>query len=512
MTGPTSRALLALVLFGLAGCDQSPTGPEPPTGELITSFQVNVNPSRAAPLAAEVVMTTSRVVSARVTVAGQGGPALEAAFDDLEGAVRLPVLGLYPGRATTVRIDLVGPDGAILETRETEVTGQVLSSDFPEIDLEVASGPAPGVTLVSYFGHNSAVTPQRAFAFDAAGDIRWALDFQGHPDLGGLFFDNGVERLENGNLYFGDRNSNRIYEVTMLGRVAQSWAIPGFRFHHQVKETARGTFVLTVDLEGAATIEDHVIEIDRATGEIVTVWDLRRLLDQNRRAWPTDIADLEVDWFHGNGLDAYSDGSVVVSGRTQGIVKVTPQQEVAWILAPHRGWQTAGDGTDLSAKLLQPLDAAGQPITDPAVLDGTATHPDFEWAWYQHAPKVLSDGTLLVFDNGDNRGYGGQGTYSRAVQYRIDENAMTIQQVWTYGRERGAETYSRIVSDVDALEDANHVLFSPGAARGPSGPVGRIVEVDRASKSVVWEAVVRAPQVPFGITFHRAERLSLYPD
>ncbi|MGB3544321.1 aryl-sulfate sulfotransferase, partial [Rubrivirga sp.] len=116
------------------------------------------------------------------------------------------------------------------------------------------------------------------------------------------------------------------------------------------------------------------------------------------------------------------------------------------------------------------------------------------------------------FDNGDNRAYGAASNYSRAVQYRIDEDAMTIQQVWSYGKDRGAETFSRIVSDVDYLPGADHVLFSPGAIQGAGGPEGRILEIDRASNVVVFDATVRAPTAPFGITFHRAERLPLYPN
>jgi arylsulfate sulfotransferase len=185
---------------------------------------------------------------------------------------------------------------------------------------------------------------------------------------------------------------------------------------------------------------------------------------------------------------------------------------VAWILAPHVGWQTAGDGTNLTTRLLQPLDADGRPITDAAVLDGTANHPDFEWAWYQHAPKVLPNGDLLLFDNGDNRNFTGQLRYSRAVVYRIDEAAMTVQQVWQYGKERGPDTYSRIVSDVDFHADEGTIVFMPGAVRSSTGAFGKIVEVQVDTRQVVFEATVTPPTAPFGITFHRVERLPLYPD
>ena len=145
------------------------------------------------------------------------------------------------------------------------------------------------------------------------------------------------------------------------------------------------------------------------------------------------------------------------------------------------------------------------------MLDGATNHPDFEWAWYQHAPELLPDGTLLLFDNGDNRNYTDQQLYSRAVVYRIDTGAMTIQQVWQYGTERGTDTFSRIVSDVDYHAAEDNMVFMPGAVVSGASDYGKMVEVDYTTGAVVFEATITPPIAPFGITFHRVERLSLYP-
>jgi hypothetical protein len=37
-----------------------------------------------------------------------------------------------------------------------------------------------------------------------------------------------------------------------------------------------------------------------------------------------------------------------------------------------------------------------------------------------------------------------------------------------------------------------------------------MVEVDRTSRNVIFEATITAPTAPFGITFHRVERLLVY--
>lgn len=507
---------LWLLLLGLlaAGCDSNPAdGDADPTA--ITTLRLTPNPSGYAPLTAEAALTANRPVQVELIVGEPGtAGAVQHRFPGVSPTHTLPILGLYPDSTNSITLRLYSADGTFLADSVRTVTTPPLLTDLPAVTIDAArpSAMKPGMNLVSYFGHDSGVTPQRAFIFDAEGAIRWYLDLRTHPTLGQLFYDNGVERLANGNLYFGDRNSGRIIEMDMLGRIVRAWPLPGYRFHHNVIEKPDGNFLVTVDKEGAPTVEDYLIEIDRASGAIVREWNLNESLDNTRRAWPTDLADLNVDWFHANAV-TYDprDETIIVSGRTQGTVKLTADNEVVWILAPHIGWETAGDGSDLATRLLQPLDGTGTPITDADVLTGRASHPDFEWAWYQHAPELLPNGDLLLFDNGDNRHYRGSPAYSRAVIYRIDDEARTIQQTWEYGKERGLETYSRIVSDVDYHADEGTVVFMPGAVTSGGAPHGKVVEVEQATRTVVFEATIMPPVAPFGITFHRVERLPLYP-
>lgn len=510
------RCLSALTfLVVLAGCGDGPVDVDDPGLDFLTEFAIRPNPFGYAPLTAEVVLTATRPIQVEVMVGRQGAAAdLRHSFGTVSQRVRLPVLGLYPDAANAVTLRFLDGNGALLGDTTHTLTTAPLLADLPAVTIDAATPSAmkPGMNLVSYFGHDSELTPQRPFVFDETGTIRWYLDLQRHPSLSNLFYDDGVERLANGNLYFGDGSSGRIVEMDMLGRIVNEWAMPGYGFHHHVLEKPDGNFVVTVNKHGEPTIEDYLIEIDRASGAILREWNLNQSLDNTRRAWETTFADLDVDWFHANGV-AYdpADDAIVVSGRTQGTVKLTSDNDVVWILAPHRGWGTAGDGTDLTTKLLQPLDAAGQPITDPAVLDGTANHPDFEWAWYQHAPELLPDGRLLLFDNGDNRNYTDQALYSRAVVYRIDPVAMTVQQVWEYGKARGDATFSRIVSDVDYHVDEGNVVFMPGAVVYEGRSYGKMIEADYATGAVVFEATITPPIAPFGITFHRVERMPLYP-
>ena len=509
-----TRHLVAAVLTGalLAACSSSdstaPTG-----GLLLSNERVSLNPSGYAPLSALIHVETSQPTTVALTVAGRRGAGSEvtANFTQRNTTHDLPVLGLYPDFANTVTLTFRDSTGVTRATKTYSITTAApVAGAYPAIAINARTDGqmAPGMTLVSYFGYATKSVPQKPFIFDAFGDVRWSLDFTSNADLANLFFDNGIERLRNGNLYFGDGNSGKIYEVDMLGRVINTWPFAGYTFHHEVLEKPNGNFLVTVTKQGIPTIEDFVIEIDRTSKQIVRTWDLRQSLQFGRRALTAD----STDWIHVNAVAFDStDNTIIISGRTQGVIKLDSINRVVWILGSHRGWGTAGNGVALAPFLLNPLDRAGQPITDPAVRDGTVTHPDFEWNWYQHAPLVMPNGHVMLFDNGgDNRNYSGSGRYSRAVEYEINTAAKTVRQAWSYGTARGVTTFSNIVSDVDFLAASNHVLWVPGAVNSGSR-YGKVIELDYATQSVVFEATLTPVQTFFGITMHRAERLPLYP-
>ncbi|WP_299317258.1 aryl-sulfate sulfotransferase [uncultured Maribacter sp.] len=482
--------------------------------ELVIDLQTEVNPSGYAPLSATVSLKTEVPVSVSLRVIGKNGEDSDVIVDfpEIGNTLEIPVHGLYPDYENEVELSFRDSNNIVLSSQVVRITTPSLISAMPQIEINTAnrSQMAAGMTMVNYYGYDTEIHPFRPFIFDSYGDIRWYLDYKEHPFLNNLHFDNGPHRLANGNFYFGNNEPDAIYEVDLFGTIVNTWTMPGFSFHHEVLEKPNGNFIVLVDKQGANTIEDYIIEIDRSSNQIITIWDLNESLDNSR----TTLTTNSEDWIHVNAVsyDA-NDDTIVISGRTQGVVKLNNANEVVWILAPHVGWQTAGNGADLSSFLLQPLDATGTAITSTSVLDGSENHPDFEWNWYQHATKVLADGSLILFDNGDNRNFTGTGPYSRAVHYQIDETNGTVQQVWEYGKERGEETYSRIVSDVDYLAASDHILFSPGAILTGAQPFGKSIEIDMASSVVLFEATIIPPR-PFAnqITFHRTERLLLYPD
>ncbi|MEL6252214.1 MAG: aryl-sulfate sulfotransferase [Bacteroidota bacterium] len=507
--------LLAL-LFLWSACEE-----EPNIGNVGATISVNRNPSAVAPLTAMLSVTTQVDVSIHLRVIGKNGENSDVnnRFDEFGREFELPVLGLYADHENEVELTFFDGANQELGKEIVKISTNGLINDMPEVSVQTSNigAMAPGFNLVNYFGFAENFNPQRALMFDAYGDIRWYLNYSGHPRLANLFYDNGMIRLQNGNLFFGDGSTGSVYEINMLGEIQNSWSLKGNGFHHMVLEKPNENFLVTVNDPNKFTVEDLIIELDRNSGNIVNRWDLTLSLDKDRRAWDTDLANTNVDWMHANGV-AYSeiDDCIIVSGRTQGTVKLTASNEPVWIIAPHKGWETSGNGNDLKQYLLQPLDAMGQPILDSLVLNGEENHPDFEWAWYQHSPIILPNGNVMLFDNGDNRNYSANGfsgpfSYSRAVEYKIDEENMTIQQVWSYGKGRRNETYSRIVSKVLYYENEDNVLFTPGAVAFNGEQYGKVLEIDKQSGQVVFEAKVKAPIAPFNITFHNIYRYTMYP-
>ena len=519
----TKRSLLYIAILGLlwSACDSgSPDDPfiEPPPGiqevpvsAIVTGgIVLRTNPSEIAPLTATLTFSTTEESQVRVQVLG----AEPAVYEPQALAVdhHLPVLGLYPGVENQIEVRVTIPD-SVYAADTIRVEAPPLPDFFPGVQVSSVNESLmePGWTASAMFIGDAGVFRPYPIMFDSDGIIRWYLDlsFVTNPTL-------TVERLSNGNMLAGDGHD--LYEYDMLGTQVNHWNIPGYAVHHDFVETPDGNLIIAVDKVGLATIEDHMIEFDPVSGAVVHEWDLREALDVDRFDWQVN----EQDWLHVNAVvyDAMDD-ALVISGRNQAVFKVTRNNELVWILAPHRGWGKAGingDGAETSDFLLTAVDQGGQPFGD-AVQMGDTEPDDFGWSWGQHAPLFLPNGNLFLFDNGLNRVFSPDPpAYSRGVEYLVDESAMTVRQVWQYGKERGNEFYSFIISDVDYLPTTGNRLIMPGIIDPGVNPHALVTEVTTGSSQVVFEAKINFKNMlstgtgfgQFDIVY-RSERLPLYP-
>ncbi|MEM6722521.1 MAG: aryl-sulfate sulfotransferase [Bacteroidota bacterium] len=512
--------LSGLLLFlGISSCKDEPILPTPEIPFEWSEFEwLTLD---YVPLSRRVTVNTNLISKITIKVLGRNGRAsdIQHDFNELGTVHTFDVHGLYADSTNTVIVQFFNAANNLLGDDTLSIETGPLIEGVPDVAIEVSTNPNTEdgtFFLVSYRGRTKPMLP---LMIDQFGDIRWIADFSTHPELSELHFDVGLERLENGNWYFGDKSTDQIYEMNMAGELVNTWLLPGYEFHHNVQEASNGNFLVTVSKDGNThsngnlTVEDVLLEIDRGNNIALNEWNLLESLDENRVVLVNNLNQPTIDWIHVNSIEEGLDGQgVLISGRTQGVVQLDADNQVDWILANHKGWGNNRAGEDLNQFLLQPLDAAGQPIIDQAIMEGFEKHPDFDWPWYQHASTFLPNSDLLLFDNGINRQYEFPPYYSRAVVYRIDTAAMTVQQIWEYGSDR-PELYSNIVSDVDYLEDEQAILMCSGRIQGgPSGFLeGRIVKIDYATKTVLFEARIIGNSES-SIIFHRAEQLPLYPD
>ncbi len=511
---------LVICAITLISCrPNSDDTPPPPPADPEWEVLFTINPAGANPLCAKLDVQTNLAGKIKIDVLGQDGETsgVSHIFPASDISHQIPILGLYADYENIVHVTLLGDNNEELTKDTLKIQTTSLPENLPiaTVQIRKTDKMTPGFTLVSNHANH---IPHMPYMFDAFGKIRWVLDYREHPILNNMYAAVGLERLQNGNFYFGDATDDAIYEIDVYGEILNSWDLGGFWFHHNVQEKPDGNFLLTVDSpdsyheNGNLTKEDFILEIDRQTGDISHIWDLKESLDEWRTTWDNVLNNSPMDWLHANAvIYDESDGNIIVSCQKQGLVKLDYDNKVQWILAPHLGWDTNRQGDNLNDFLLTPLDANENPITDTQVLNGYENHPDFEWNWYQHAPMILPNGHLMLFDNGLNRHYNTSEKYSRAVKYLIDEEAMTVRQIWQYGKERDNKTYSPIVSDVDYLPQKNNILFSPGRCDYDEENLrgGRIVELDYITQEVVFEAFINGGF--FDLQFHRTERLEIYP-
>ncbi|MBI5481514.1 MAG: aryl-sulfate sulfotransferase [Deltaproteobacteria bacterium] len=515
-----------------------------------------LDPYGVAPLAAVVAVPRVKpecVRSVAVTVTGLDGEDLAVtlpydagyreryACPDLlragQQAVPVPVLGLYPDHANEVRVAV--SEGGAVHTASLTITTGPIAAWLPTVVIAAAERDLmePGWNLAGFrAGENG--FKARPFVFDHHGRIRWVLLASAAVAPG---FVTPFEPLRNGNLLLGFGDA--VYEHSLLGREVSRWLLPeGFQQDHDVVEMPDGHLLVCGKSHGASIISgtgqelspsDQVLEIDRATGEVRNVWDLRRFFDVDRYTFMK--TGNGQDWLHLNAV-VYdpADDSVIVSGKHQGIARITrggvnvadphAGKELRWILAPHLGWGRAGrDGTgpELAPYLLVAVDEAGTPFPD-EMQDGTTSTPAFAWPYGQHAPLLLPDGSLFLFDNGDGRDlwrYPGE-AFSRGVVYRVEPGVGavggTVRQVWQYGRERGAELFAPVLSDVDVGPATGNRFILPGSYTtrpdGTPGGVAKMVEVRPADGRVVFEAhiLMRGDRAWGDDLCYRQERMALY--
>lgn len=462
-------------------------------GYTIDNPKVLLDPYDASPLTALILFETEEEVSPKITIEGKDKlTTIETEFAK-NTKHYLPIYGLYADYNNKVDISYTLSDGKKI-TKQVEIQTDKLPDDFV-LPTSVKKDSSKLTNDLYFFTPSS---KGYTCAYDVNGDVRWYLS-------NNAVWDN--TRLKNGHMMIStERLVNSpyymtgLYEIDLLGHIYNEYSLKG-GYHHDYFELPNGNLLVASDdfNNESGTVEDYIVELDRATGNIIKTWNLKDILnmeDGKSENWSS------YDWFHNNSV-WYDEAtnSITLSGRHQdAVINIDyTSGKLNWII---------GDPTNWSSEYQKYF--------------FTPVGKDFEWQWSQHAAMITPEGYVFIFDNGNNKSKDSSkyvdatNSYSRGVMYKIDTDKMTIEQVYEYGKERGSSFYSPYISDVDYLSKNHYLIHSGGIVyvdgKNSNQPAGfssnttlKSDTVEIQNNKVIFEIVLPTNN-------YRVEKLSLYTE
>jgi len=422
---------------------------------------------------------------------------------------QVAVIGLHAEVPCT--ITATATDGETIVRESGVFMPEPLPGTFPPIEITVKNSEEmePGLTLFAANRVTGLLEEGAIYAVDAQGEIVWY-----HDPGGGVILP--VTRLEDGNfIYLWEdsilRLDSAIVEIDILGNMVNRWTPEDLgvdAFHHDVIELPNGNLMtLSPEMRGISgypghntynVVGDMIVEFDR-DGRTVDRFSLFDVLDPYRIPsresfdypyWSFLYGSTVKDWTHSNAVvfDP-ADGAVIVSCRHQDLVfKVDRASgELLWVI-----------GEDLP-------DTAGDDAWPFLPLAGEGLLPS-----HQHAPMLLPDGNLILYDNGNTR----LEPFSRAVEYALDFNVMQIAQAWEWiDPDYEPPLYAYFLGDADLLPGGTVLVADAGIKNeSPIQLWMHFVEVTQRDNEKVWEMTIRDSNAYIGFSGYNAQRIgSLYP-
>ena len=436
----------------------------------------------------------------------------------------IDIIGLYNNHNNVVRLyagEYNNPDYTqYISVQTVDVyTEKKINKQIYEVTVADYDNTTEGFIFAPHYANKY----QYTFFIDKKGNIRG-------------FYDNTISKLSHitsmkNNVFLSDKNGQSKFvkthiNGTIIEEISYLKGIDDWQYlgHHDYTIINTGEYAgYIATLVNAYTLnnedavhdeEDHIIIIDTEKKELVKDINLVDILPTERRIPGLTYYEGTagngahyIDWFHANSIyHDEKDDTFIISGRHQGVIKITlPKNdgkiiaekgdyELKWFLTPNVGF-TSIDSIDVSDKLLKPVDSQGSLITDEAVLNGSKKHPDFEWNYGQHSAYLNKNGNLIMFDNGDARfnqatgiNYIENKQYSRFVEYKINEENMTVQQVYSFG-ENNLELYSINMSNVDEIDDKHIYMSSVNVNETADNqyPDSYYTEIDKTNNKIVFQ-------------------------
>lgn len=440
---------VACVLFGRwASSRTTPPAPAPPPLEVelepIAEIAVAARLTVHAPFAERLVVHVGADAHHAVRTWTMSMPET--------GMLSTAVLGLSPAATSRVEVVAEYAGGSARSSGYRTVTTPAMDARLPaSLPVVVNDGSATGVVLLSANGGDD--VGSFATITDRAGNVLW------YRRCGGGAYT--FEFLSNGHLVLHQFDEQAFEELTLDGTVVHKWTDPSsingvdghdFKLLPSGNALVFGAETHVVDsrpyfkagVPDATRWDDTVSEVT-PSGKVVWRWSSWSRFTEDELTEdphePFNPKDYEV--VHTNTIEPLRNGTMILSFRNLSTV-VKLDRRTGEIL-----FRVGGKRSDFRF------------VGDP--LGGFSR---------QHDARLVGPGRLLLFDNGDLR----DPPESRAVEYRLDQQARTATMIWEH--RRVPPVFSKISGSAQRLPNG-HTLIS-------WGPRGIVSEVDEASKTV-WE-------------------------
>ncbi|MGN1062889.1 MAG: aryl-sulfate sulfotransferase [Alphaproteobacteria bacterium] len=483
---------------------------------------IMVNPYGISPLTALITFETPRPAQVGIRVHGKDkDTTITHQFTQKTRQHIVPVYGLYEGK-NTITLTVTDDTGTISKdlTITTEKiplkhTVNIIKADTDKMK-EGLTFVTPGVIVNS---------GSFMFAFDKNGDVRWVLT---DPIMGKMA---PLHVLKDHTLMISSEEYDpkytvayhSLYELDLMGRIRHKIKAED-DVQHDIVVLPNGNYLALVNATGNDTIADYIVELDR-NNQVVDRFDMKEILGLDNPRIPQMVEHYlykdnyhreKMDFMHLNSVnyDPQDDSIIMTNRFYHSIIKIDRKtKQVKWILAnPIHEWLTPA----LKEKLLKPTDK------------------DFHYVYGAHAVKPQGNRHYTVLDNGLYRdlyergynkphdSYNPSNSWSRGVEFAVDEDNMTVSTVFEY--QRGPILYNHYLGDVDKYANGHYLMNFGAVVADKDETIGSVEAAlnpaKQPAKSFSWLIEVKDGEVVFeaqtdGLknnTMYRVERINPYMD
>ncbi|MCA9493877.1 MAG: aryl-sulfate sulfotransferase, partial [Myxococcales bacterium] len=340
------------------------------------------------------------------------------------------------------------------------------SSRAPDLDVRVDRAARGDEYLVTHLTQACFTQSDLALVYDRDGRPRFRYDLPLSPGISIEFRYLGDDKFSWGGGWdptqYGRPRVIDLYRGELYDSGVGFPDLATSLFHHDGYVMPDGR-VLTLEEERVQGRQGtfrgfRVRRLDPTTNTVDFDYHSQRAFDEGH------LPGGSGDVWHANAVQIRE-----VAGQEVLYVSLCNAQKIAAIDVATGNWRwTFGQGEDFSV-----VDTAGRPVTN-------APFPAC-----QHGPET--DGqTLLVYDNGVNRGS------SRVAEYSLDESTHVATLNWTWTE---PDWYETTMGDVEYLP-SGHVLVTMAHGECFSsnrGDVTTFVEIDPVTGNKLWDARYPVP-------------------